>query len=239
MIFENIKNICVESEDSWKDKIFLTFDIDWASDEVLNYILDIIEKTNIKATFFCTHETKTLKRMRKNNKIEIGIHPNFNFLLKGDFRYGENVDEVVEYYMKIIPDAVSVRSHCLTQGSIFVESFIRHGLRYDCNNFIPASSNVTLKPWNYYDDNLTIVPLFWEDDLHCLYKWKFDINYFLTKGGLKVFNFHPVTVLLNIENIERYYGSKHVYHEFEQLKKNKNSNYGVETFLIDLIDKNK
>ena len=57
MVFENIKNINVINPSSWKDKMFLTFDIDWCSDEVLLYTLDIIEKYNIKATFFVTHET--------------------------------------------------------------------------------------------------------------------------------------------------------------------------------------
>lgn len=35
MVFENIKNISIKDKASWRDKIFLTFDVDWASDEVL------------------------------------------------------------------------------------------------------------------------------------------------------------------------------------------------------------
>ena len=96
MKFENIKNINLENPSSWEDKIFLTFDIDWCSDEVLSFTLDIIEKNNIKATFFVTHETLLLERMRDNPKIELGIHPNFNFLLNGDFRQGSSSKEVVQ-----------------------------------------------------------------------------------------------------------------------------------------------
>lgn len=137
MKFENIKNINLENSSSWEDKIFLTFDIDWCSDEVLSFTLDIIEKNNIKATFFVTHETKLLDRMRANPNIELGIHPNFNPLLNGDFRYGKNIDEVVGYYKNIVPEAVSVRSHSLTQSGVIFPIFEKNNLIYECNTFIP------------------------------------------------------------------------------------------------------
>jgi len=40
-MFEMIKHIDVNNELSWKNKIFLTFDIDWYSDEVLSSNLEI------------------------------------------------------------------------------------------------------------------------------------------------------------------------------------------------------
>ena len=52
MEFENIKNISVTDESSWKDKVFFTFDLDWAIDEVIEYTLKIVEDAGIKATFF-------------------------------------------------------------------------------------------------------------------------------------------------------------------------------------------
>ena len=137
MKFENIKNINLENPSSWEDKIFLTFDIDWCSDEVLSFTLDIIEKNNIKATFFVIHETKLLDRMRANPNIELGIHPNFNPLLSGDFRYGKNIDEVVGYYKNIVPEAMSVRSHSLTQSGVIFPIFEKNNLTYECNTFIP------------------------------------------------------------------------------------------------------
>lgn len=238
MVFENIKNIGLDNEGSWRDKVFLTFDIEWADDNVLANILEIVEEADIKATFFCTHETKILARMRQNPKIELGIHPNFNFLLKGDFRYGKDIREVVEYYMKIIPDAVSVRSHCLSQSTLITDTFIKRGLKYECNTFIPATVGIPLKPWRYYDNNLTTVPLFWEDDIHCLYGWDFNVDSFLKGNGLKVFNFHPVIVFLNSENIQRYRLLKEFYHDFNKLSANRNNGYGIRNFLMDLIGKN-
>ena len=62
-MFQNIKDIDINDSLSWQDKIFITFDIDWCSDEVLSYTLDFVEKYNIKATFFVTHETKLLEHL--------------------------------------------------------------------------------------------------------------------------------------------------------------------------------
>ena len=87
-MFELIKDINIKDSKSWENKIFLTFDLDWCSDEVLEYTLNLLEQFNVKAIFFITHYTKLLDRMKKNESFELGIHPNFNFLLNGDFRYG-------------------------------------------------------------------------------------------------------------------------------------------------------
>ena len=42
MNFEKIKTINVKNKPSWDGKLFLTFDVDWCSDEVLSYTLDIV-----------------------------------------------------------------------------------------------------------------------------------------------------------------------------------------------------
>jgi len=238
MEFENIRNIKPDDADTWKEKIFLTFDVDWASDEVLAYLLDMVEKSGVKATFFCTHETKLMKIMRENADIELGIHPNFNFLLNGDFRYGKNISEVVDYYRKICPDAVSARSHCLTENAAIAKVFSERGLRYDCNILVPASANIELKPWEDCNKGLIKVPLLWEDDVHCLYGWEFDLKSFTGRPGLKVFNFHPMFVFLNIEKIQRYHECKECGSDYNKLKSRKNKSYGVENFLKELLAKN-
>ena len=79
-IFNFIKSISLKNE-NWENEIFLTFDIDWASDEVINDSLEVIEKYGIKSTWFVTHDSPILERLKDNKNIELGIHPNFNFLL--------------------------------------------------------------------------------------------------------------------------------------------------------------
>lgn len=239
MIFENIKNIDVNNLESWQNKIFLTFDIDWCSDEVLSYTLDIIEKYNIKATFFVTHETKLLERMRKNPNIELGIHPNFNPLLNGDFRYGKNIDDVIKYYKRIVPEAVSVRSHSMTQSSPVLDSFEKFGLLYDCNTFIPYSSNIELKPYKHWTEKLIKIPYFWEDDVRCIYKWEWTVEKFIGYKSIKVFDFHPIHVYLNTEHLDRYEKSREWHNCEENLPKHRYESYGTQSFLVDLIKESK
>lgn len=234
-MFACIKEIETHTND-YEDNIYLTFDMDWCSDEVLSYVLDLIEPFDIKATFFVTHKTPLLERMRKNKNIELGIHPNFNFLLNGDFRYGKNMQEVFNYYKEIVPLAKSVRSHSMTQNSYMLNIFHKEGIEYDCNTYIPYSSQIELKPYMYAREHIIKVPYFWEDDLHCLSKWSWDIKEYVEHKGLKVFDFHPIHVFLNTESLDRYDDAKEYFNDFEKLSKYKNTlTCGIKDFLIDII----
>ena len=237
MNFEKICDISNQKNMDFDNKIFLTFDIDWCSDEVLKYTLNIIEKYNIKTTFFVTHKTKLLHYMQKNKNIELGIHPNFNFLLNGDFRYGDNIDEVIEYYLEMVPNSISVRSHSMTQSSIILSSFAKHNIKYDCNHYIPKNSGILLYPWQFLKTSLFKIPYFWEDDFHCIYNDTWDINEYINYKGLKVFDFHPIHIFLNTENLERYEKARPYLQDFNKLKKFvNNETYGTRDFLIDLIE---
>ena len=220
-------------------ELYLTFDIDWCSDEVLSYTLDFVEKYNIKATFFVTHETKLLERMRNNSNIELGIHPNFNPLLNGDFRYGKNIDEVIEYYKSIVPEAISSRSHSLTQSAQILQSMIKHGIKYDCNIFIPFDSDIKIKPYNCLNKSITRIPYMWEDDLHEYNKWDYDeilktldINFF------NVLDFHPIHIFLNSYDMSNYNSAREHLHDTYELKKFINNDcYGSKDFLEEIIKK--
>lgn len=148
-------------------------DTDWCSDEVLSSALDILEQQNIKATIFITHETKLLSRMRSNKNIELGIHPNFNPLLSGSFEYGKNIKEVIMYFKHIVPEAISVRSHSVTQSANILTEFENAGFKFDLNTIIPYFSGIELKPYryDYWTEDLVIAPYFWEDVLGCLRKY--------------------------------------------------------------------
>lgn len=236
MIFENINSINVNSESTWLNKAFLTFDTDWCSDEVLSYTLDILEKYNLKATIFCTHKTVLMERMRKNINIELGIHPNFNFLLNGDFRYGANIKDVIKYYLDIVPDAVSVRSHSLTQQWGMINDFYNFGLTHEANIFLPKKSLIIGKPFIYTEKPITRIPAFYMDIIN--YMENRDSLYeYLKYEGIKVFIFHPIHIALNIENIDRYARVKNNLQNSKIVFDNKYKGYGVKDFLIDIIEK--
>lgn len=239
-IFGKIKEISLKDNSTWKNRIFLIFDMDWASDEVLNYTIDVIEKYDVKATFFCTHKNKVLERMRKNSNIELGVHPDFNPLLKGDFKYGKNYREVFQYFKKIVPEAISVRCHSLTQNSKIIDLFLEKSILYECSCFIPESANISLKPFLHWDLKIIRVPVKWEDDVHCLYGWPWKSNIFINSEGLKVFTFHPIHIYLNTERLDRYKKSKKYLKNIKMLSRYiNNKNYGSRQFLVDLIKKNK
>ncbi len=216
-----------------KDTI-LTFDLDWCSDEVLEDTLNLLGSK--EAIFFVTHKSTLLDKMRQNSRYELGIHPNFNFLLNGDFRYGKSIDEVLRYYLDIIPDAISFRSHCLTQSSIILDSAKELGLKRAFNTLIPHTSNIEIQPYKH-SSGIVEYPHFWEDDVSIECKWEWKIKRYLDYKGLKVFNFHPIHIFLNSEDLNRYLKAKPYLQDFKKLKEFvNNKSYGVRDFFIDLLN---
>src|SRR5688572_12527282 len=146
--------------------MFLTFDVDWAHDEVVAASIDLVEEADVPATWFVTHDTPLLARLRANPLFEIGIHPNFLPLLNGDPGNGANAEEILDRLLAIAPEAKSVRSHSLVQGGRLLELFRNKGLTHECNSFIPERSGIELKPWTDWF-GIVRLPYFWEDDFFC------------------------------------------------------------------------
>lgn len=214
--------------------VYITIDVDWACDEVLEYTIDFLEKNQLKATFFITHDTPLLERLRKSPLFELGIHPNFQYLLNGTSEF-HDMEEALDYILAIVPEAVSVRSHCLVQSSPILELFRRKGLRYEVNLFIPWSNSISLKPiWHY--NGLLRIPYFWEDDFQCLQKLKTGWEAFslLQYSGLKIFNFHPIHLYINTEDIKRYEKAKAYLRNPEKLIGFKYIGMGAFSFLSTL-----
>lgn len=235
MIFQQIKNIDPNLKSSWENKVFLSFDLDWCHDEVLETLLDFLDLMDIQTTFFITHETDLLKRMREDEKIELGIHPNFNPLLNGSNEYGNNLNEVTSFYKEIIPEAVSVRSHSLTQGGLFIKAFEDNGIRFECNSLINPNGGI-IKPYKF-SEKLIKVPHIFEDDVRGWYDDCFNLIKYLTYPGLRVLDFHPIHLFLNTEDMSRYYEAREFLDNPSALKEHVNrKNYGTRNFLEDLID---
>lgn len=235
-----ICNIQIESSQDCLNDIYLTFDIDWAHDDILADTIQLIETYKFSATWFVTHDTPLLKRLRSNMSFEVGIHPNFSFLLERNNRAGKDATEVVDQMLKIVPEAKSVRSHSLTQNSSLIELFRRRGLTHECNTFIPAISGITLKPWLSFC-GLMRVPYFWEDDVHLLYEsngisQKSPLELANAGGGLMVFDFHPIHVFLNTESLDRYERTRSLHNNSKKLIKYRYEGYGTRNRLIDLLE---
>lgn len=136
------------------DKIGITFDIDWAPTEVLEYVVNLLQEYQVKATFFATDNSDFLKSLDKTY-YEIGIHPNF----MGDGEY----NKIIEDLKAIYPEAIGVRSHSLLESSHILQLFLNNGLKYDMNTFIPLREG--LYPFMRLN-KLVRIPYYWEDDAH-------------------------------------------------------------------------
>jgi len=233
-MFSKISLIKPENPEICCKQIFLTFDIDWACDEILADTINLLEEFNASATWFVTHDTHLLKRLRKNPNFELGIHPNFNYLLNGDARNGETVEEVVDKMLAIVPEAKVIRSHSMTQNSNLLQLFFEKGLTHDCNHFIPEQSQIILNSW-YLWNGLIKVPYFWEDDATCLYTKNSSIQELVCRKGLKVFDFHPIHIFLNTENIERYEKTRDIHYKPNELIKCRYEGLGTRTLLKTLL----
>lgn len=216
--------------------LFFTLDIDWASDHVLRFCADLLARHGMRATFFVTHDTPVLDELRANAEFELGLHPNFNPLLLGDSRYGSTYAEVLQYYRRIVPDAVSIRSHSLVQGSQILGEFVNSGFRFDANLLIPWRSGTRLSVIEHWDRRMVRVPYCWEDDTHLTYGDPWDPDALLAHPGLKVLDFHPIHIYLNTDAMARYEAARPFLQQPSELERHVNTaRYGVRNYLEDLI----
>lgn len=184
------------------NKVFINFDIDWASDSLVNEIIDMCLAYEVKATFFATHKSMTLSRLRNNKNFEIGLHPNF---LPGSTQGGTE-EEVLGYCRSLEPNAVSIRSHCVYQyGKIYnLFNQILGDNLVESNIFMPGVP--TINPFLLYTKNgfLVRVPFFWSDDYYLLGKKILCPKVLLDSDGVKVYMFHPVHIYHNTVSMEHY-----------------------------------
>lgn len=61
--------------------VYLTFDMDWASDKVLSDFYQLIKSYDLVGTLHVTHSTEFLETFRNDGALELGIHPNYNMCL--------------------------------------------------------------------------------------------------------------------------------------------------------------
>lgn len=235
------KEICSEKR-GFEKRIYLTFDLDWADDVVLGETLDIIEENDITATIFVTHGTRLLERMRRNGKIELGLHPNYNGLLDGADAADQTAESIIEKLLTLVPEAKSVRAHCLVQSSRLMCLYKRFGLTHNADVLIPGESGIKVAPFRHFSNGLTITPYIWEDDVYCLKETKdWSPVFYVKRPGLKIFDFHPIHIFLNTKNMEAYEMARPYFRRPECLREyiSADRGEGTRVFLLALIEEAK
>ena len=105
-----------------------------------------------------------------------------------------------------------MRTHGLYQTTNFLLKAARHGVRYDVSLFMPGVANLAPHRFAFHQDALTRVPYYWED-LHemasatpdwSLERWQDGTP------GVKIFNFHPIHIVLNSSTVFPYTQAKDI-----------------------------
>lgn len=232
--FSHISAIEPETVSTWITKVFLSFDIDWAHDDILADSIKIVRDAGVASTWFVTHNTPLLHQLRNLNGAELGIHPNFNPLLDGTHINSDNTAEkVVRSVLSLAPDARAIRSHSLTQNERLVDQFRDTGLTHISNFFVPHGCGVEVKPFRIWDD-MVIVPHCWQDNVALKMPLPFPTEEELN-SSFHVFDFHPIHVFLNTEHLGRYERTRHLHHKPEELIKHRYEGQGTRTRLLDLL----
>lgn len=217
--------------------IILSFDTDWAPDFILEEIFNMIPQ-QIKFTVFCTNESEVLKAISAE-QVELAIHPNF----LPNSTQGSSYDEILNNLKAGFPEALGMRSHRLLQSTPILNLAKEKGISYDSNLYLPQSHLKPFKIWN----GMIRFPFFWEDDVNalCNKSWDvFDLFKEINFKGLKIFNFHPMFIYLNINDkrMSNYQRLKKYYPDFRMITKEKikkyinNKNYGNKKFFQQLIE---
>jgi hypothetical protein len=234
--FSFISEIMPEKEKTWKNKIFLTFDMDWCHDDIIVDTYNLILKHKIKSSWFVTHDTKLLKKFKNDPLIELGIHPNFNNLLMNSEKE-KNHEDILSELLDKVPNARIVRSHSLLQSEKLLDSFYKFKISHISNFYVPYASGFEVKPYKLWD-NLIITPHRWQDNVEI--KMNSNLNLFnKIDNGLNIFNFHPIHIFLNSKNLERYNKNRDIIHNPKKLIRHRFKRYGIRNFLQDLLEKNK
>ena len=216
-----------------KKSLYITMDMDWANDGVIADTISLVESLEIPVCFFVTNPTPMLEKLRFHPLFTLGIHPNFLPQLTGQTTrsYSETLRELHE----LVPEARVIRCHALVDATPILAEAQKLGFRADMNLFIPFSSGIELKPFSHFT-GLSRLPFFYEDDAWTQEPNAADPEQHLHAEGLKIFNFHPIHLYLNTEDMSRYNKAKPYYHDFEKLAPfvNRDGQMGARDFLTEL-----
>jgi len=210
------------------NSICITFDTDWAPEEAVADAIELINTYKINVTIFATNFYSCLQNLPAN--IEVGLHPNFNNILKGN---GQSFEKVFDELYAIYPKAKGLRSHSLTQSSYILMHAKEKGIVYDSNTYNPNQA----KAFVDYNGLLRFTHC-WVDLGHILDKKEFVIKEIpLKTESHNIVDFHPIHTFINTDTLSFYNNVKHLTTNATELNKSKNNtNHGIRTLFINLLD---
>lgn len=218
------------------DAICFTFDVEWASDEVIADTRALLDEHEIAGTFFATHAGIAVPGHER------AIHPNFR--RDGDthraFGEGSGATDmdiyrhVVRTTLDYAPEAKGARSHSLLFDSMLLPVYKECAIEYDATYRLELVPH--LRPFTKQYGILEI-PTYYADfyDIVSAKTGFLLENMLLDQPGLKVVDFHPNLVYANCSTLGEYERMKSCYNDPERLKASRSSSNGARSLLIDLL----
>lgn len=190
--------------------VCVSFDIDWAPDFMIDELTALLARAPRPFTVFCTHDSPATRRLLALPGCEAALHPNFLAAAEpgsDTAPLATREARVLDDLRARFPDARGVRNHALYYHSRLLALFHRADIAYLSNDLcFLAPGLAPHRDWS----GLVRVPIYWEDDVHCVYfDQRFDLDALaMDRPGLQVFNFHPVHVYLNTADLCAYQRAK-------------------------------
>ena len=174
------------------ETIFLTVDIDWAPEYMIENIVKIFKQYNVSATVFATHKSDFLFNLQKNSHYELGIHPN----LSANSTQGDTLTDIIDNLKSFYNNMSGCRFHLLDYSYRDLDNLSKKGFKYDVSTL--HMNKPCIIPICNPDLKMTMLTYIWEDgpceNAH-LPMTLDSIN--LDSPGMKIINFHPLNVFLN------------------------------------------
>jgi len=233
-----ISEVNPNNQESWRSRFFLTVDVDWAPDFVVEECYRFLAQFEIPSTWFVTHNTALLNDLN-SAEVELGLHPNFSPLFsKSDSSL--NGEDILRASLDLVPSATSFRNHSLVQSGPLLDLFKRYGFTHDCNLLLPHIAVDAIQPWLHWNGMIR-VPHCWEDDVWVLGGCQ-DLNEIVKPGreGVTVLDIHPIHIYLNTNTWDTYKSVKEYMHDrlrMEEVRK-KSNRRGVRTVIEEMFEKN-
>lgn len=242
MSFIHFTDIDPAIPSTWQGKSVLSFDLDWAIDEILDDTLALIQKAEVKATMFVTHQTPVIDKMRESPLISMGLHPNFNPLLRGQ-PSSSSPASIMSDLKEIVPEAKVLRSHSMSHSGIWLNAYKELGITHLSQYYMGGVKSV--EPFRHVN-GLVEVPVYFADDGYLFVKdhkeWSnpsVEEITSISEKSVKVFNFHPIHIAINSSSFDAYESTKSSHREWKTVTKIRSKSFGMRNMLLQIMQKQK
>jgi hypothetical protein len=226
------KDLCVNhpvaapAVDLGRAPLFIvTMDTDWCPLEVLDYALAEIVDPRLPLTIF---STGTYPSLAVRRRTETALH------------YNVDNTSFTEAFTRIaaeLPGAGGARGHSLAFSERLRALYAPFGISYDSSYMMYRQQHIVPFP---IARGVLELPIYFMD----LFAMEYEDSDFqrfphpaeLAGPGLKIFDFHPVHLLLNTPSPQYYFEHKQWYHNPQRLLENRYTGHGIRSY-FELLQK--